>query len=209
MNIILKYFADLDEKQLHAFSELKDLYEFHNQQVNVISRKDIQHIYLHHVLHSLSVTKFIQWNDKCKILDLGTGGGFPAIPLAIYFPQIQFTAIDGTGKKIKVVKEIAESLKLNNLEAKHLRAEECKEQFHFVLSRAVTSLLQLCILGKPLIKKQGLTAMPNGIIAYKGGDIKEEIKVIKSKAYFEIWNISDRIPEEYFGEKQLVYMQLH
>ncbi len=209
MDLLLNYFPELDKNQLHAFHQLGALYESHNEKVNLISRKDIQHLYLHHILHSLTITKFINWNDKCRILDLGTGGGFPAIPLAIYYPNVFFTAIDGTGKKIKVVQEIAEALQLKNIEAKHLRAEDCKEQFHFVVSRAVTTLNQLCILGKPLIKKDSVTALPNGIIAYKGGNINEEIKEIKSKAYYEIWNIYDKFPEDYFMEKQLVYLQLH
>ena len=160
-------------------------------------------------MHSLTLTNFINWNDKCRILDLGTGGGFPAIPLAIFYPNTSFTAIDGTGKKIKVVREIAEALKLKNVEAKQLRAEDCKEKFHFVVSRGVTTLNQLCSLSKPLIQRDSLTALPNGIIAYKGGNLKDEIKEITSKAYYEIWNIHDIFPEDYFVEKQLVYLQLH
>lgn len=209
MDLLLKYFPELDKNQLLAFHQLKTLYETHNKNVNLISRKDIQHIYLHHILHSLTLTKFINWNQKCKVLDLGTGGGFPVIPLAIYYPKVSFTAIDGTGKKIKVVNEIAEALQLKNIEAKQLRAEECKDKFHFVVSRAVTTLNQLCILCKPLVLRDSVTALPNGIIAYKGGDIKEEIKEIKSKAYYEIWNIYDEFPEDYFQEKQLIYLQLH
>jgi 16S rRNA (guanine527-N7)-methyltransferase len=209
MDIILKYFPDLDSEKISAFGKLSSLYELYNERVNVISRKDIQHIYLHHVLHSLSICKFIHWNTNCRILDLGTGGGFPAIPLAIMYPEIQFTAIDGTGKKIKVVQEIAQSLQLKNIKAVHLRAEDCKEKFHFVISRAVTRLNQLCILAKPLIKKVSITAQPNGIIAYKGGNLTEEIKEIKSKAYYEIWDIYDVLHEDYFIEKALVYLQLH
>ncbi len=209
MEILLKYFPGLSESESHSFGELKKLYEMYNERVNVISRKDIQHIYLHHVLHSLTIAKFIQWKQECKILDLGTGGGFPAIPLAILFPEIQFTAIDGTGKKIKIVQEIANALSLKNITAQHLRAEECKETFHFVISRAVTSLHQLCVLSKPLIRKKSITAQPNGIIAYKGGNLKPEIVEIKSKAYYEIWDIYDKFPEDYFLEKQLVYLQLY
>jgi 16S rRNA (guanine527-N7)-methyltransferase len=209
MELLLKYFPELDKNQLLALHQLRAIYEAFNEKVNLISRKDIQHIYLHHVLHSLTLTKFIQWNHKCSVLDLGTGGGFPAIPLAIYYPEVSFTAIDGTGKKIKVVREVAEALQLKNIEAKHLRAEDCKDKYHFVVSRAVTTLNQLCILSKPLIRKDSVTALPNGVIAYKGGNITEEIKEIKSKAYYEIWNIRDRFPEDYFDEKYLIYLQLH
>lgn len=209
MDLLLKYFPNLDKNQLWAIHQLRSIYETYNEQVNLISRKDIQHIYLHHVLHSLTLVKFMNWNDTCNILDLGTGGGFPAIPLAIYYPQISITAIDGTGKKIKVVQEIAEALQLKNIVAKQLRAEDCKEKFHFVVSRGVTSLNQLCILSKPLIKKDSITALPNGIIAYKGGNLKAEIKEITSKSYYEIWNIHEQFKEDYFKEKYLVYLQLH
>jgi 16S rRNA (guanine527-N7)-methyltransferase len=209
MELLLKYFPNLDKAKLEAFFKLKDLYESHNEKVNLISRKDIEHIYLHHVLHSLTLTKFVNWNDRCKILDLGTGGGFPAIPLAIYYPEIKFTAIDGTGKKIRIVNEVAEALQLKNIKAMHLRAEDCKEKFHFVVSRAVTTLAQLCTLCKPLLLKDDVTALPSGIIAYKGGDIKNELKEIKSRAYYEVWDIYDHFPEEYFLEKYLVYLQLH
>jgi 16S rRNA (guanine527-N7)-methyltransferase len=194
---------------LDAFRQLKEIYEFHNERVNLVSRKDIQHIYLHHILHSLTLTKFVQWNSKCQILDLGTGGGFPAIPLAIFYKDVSFTAIDGTGKKIAAVRDIAAALKLTNVEALQLRAEDCKQKFHFIVSRAVTTLPNLCILGKPLIKKDSITALPNGVIAYKGGAIQEEIKDIRSMAYYENWNIYQQFPEEYFKEKHLVYLQLH
>ncbi|MBK6544657.1 MAG: 16S rRNA (guanine(527)-N(7))-methyltransferase RsmG [Saprospiraceae bacterium] len=209
MELILNYFPELSKEQKDSLQQLKQLYETQNALVNVISRKDIDALYLHHVLHSLTITKFIQLNAQCKLLDLGTGGGFPAIPLAIYYPDIFFTAIDGTGKKIKVANQIAEALNLKNIKFLHLRAEEYKENVNFVVSRAVCSLDQLCNYSKSIIKKQSITALPNGVIAYKGGDLNEELKAIKNKAYYEIWDIYDLFPEAYFLEKKLVYLQLH
>ncbi len=209
MDYIDHYFPQLLTSQKEAFGQLKAMYEVHNAKVNLISRKDMDAFYLHHVLHSLTITAFINWNSNCKILDLGTGGGFPVIPLAIYYPEIQFTAIDGTGKKIKMVNEIANELNLKNLTALHLRAEDCIEKFHFVISRAVCSLDQLIAYSKPLLLKESKSALPNGLIAYKGGDLIEEIKAIKKKAYFEVYDIFKKFPEEYFNEKKLVYLQLH
>lgn len=209
METIDRYFPDITKVQRMTLLKLKALYEEQNAKINVISRKDMESFYLHHVLHSLSITAFVNWNAKCRILDLGTGGGFPAIPLAIYYPEIQFTAIDGTGKKIKVLIEIAEHLGIKNLKAFHLRAEDCKEKFHFIVSRAVCSLEQLVQYSKPLLLRDSVTALPNGIIAYKGGDLVEEIREIKKQAYFETYDIYKKFPETYFQEKKLVYLQLH
>lgn len=209
MDIILKYFPKLQTEQIEAFSRLKPLYEEYNAKVNVISRKDMEQLYLHHVLHSLTLTSFVQWNDRCHVLDLGTGGGFPVIPLAIFHPDVQFTAIDGTGKKIRVVQEIVDALQLKNVKAQHLRAEDCLEKVHFVVSRAVTSLEQLAVYARPLLLKNSVTAQPNGVIAYKGGDLKDEIAAIRNRAYYELWPIHEKFPEDYFLEKQLVYLQLH
>ncbi|MBK6859657.1 MAG: 16S rRNA (guanine(527)-N(7))-methyltransferase RsmG [Saprospiraceae bacterium] len=209
MDTIDRYFPDITSVQRSNFLKLKVLYEEQNAKINVISRKDMESFYLHHVLHSLTITAFVNWNSKCRLLDLGTGGGFPAIPLAIYYPEIQFTAIDGTGKKIKVLTEIAEQLGLKNLKAMHLRAEDCKEKFHFIVSRAVCSLDQLIQYSKPLLLRDAVTALPNGVLAYKGGDLTEEIREIKKKAYFETYDIHQKFPEAYFQEKKLVYLQLH
>lgn len=209
METIDRYFPNLTVAQKDIFTRLKSLYEEQNAKINVISRKDMESFYLHHVLHSLSITAFVNWNLSCKILDLGTGGGFPVVPLAIYYPEIQFTAIDGTGKKIKVVNEIADQLGIKNLKALHLRAEDCREKFHFIVSRAVCSLDLLIQYSKPLLLQTSVTALPNGVIAYKGGDLTEEIRDIKKKAYFEIYDIHQKFPEPYFQEKKLVYLQLH
>lgn len=207
MQKIRQYFPSLSKFQLDQFEQLKMLYEQHNADVNVISRKDMDMLYLHHVLHSLTLTAFLQWPASTKVLDLGTGGGFPAIPLAIYFPEVQFTAIDGTGKKIKVVRSIASSIGLKNLDAQQMRAESCKEKFHFIVSRAVTDLAQLSIYARPLLFKKSIAAMPNGLVAYKGGDLKDELNSISSRAYLETWSIYDKFPEEYFIEKKLIYIQ--
>lgn len=207
MDKIRTYFPGLSSRKLDQLEQLKTLYEQHNADVNVISRKDLDMLYLHHVLHSLTLCAFLQWPASTKVLDLGTGGGFPAIPLAIYFPEVQFTAIDGTGKKINVVRAIASSIGLKNLEAHHLRAESCKEKFHFVVSRAVTDLAHLSIYARPLLLKKSIAAIPNGLIAYKGGDLKDELNSISSRAYLETWSIYDKFPEEYFMEKKLIYIQ--
>lgn len=209
MEPIDHYFPEITTAQRTSLMKLKALYEEQNAKINVISRKDMESFYLHHVLHSLSITAFVNWNTKCRILDLGTGGGFPAVPLAIYYPEIQFTAIDGIGKKIKVLTEIVEQLGIKNLKAFQLRAEDCKEKFHFIVSRAVCSLDQLVQYSKPLLLRDAVTALPNGVFAYKGGDLTEEIREIKKKAYFEIYDIHQKFPEPYFEEKKLVYLQLH
>ncbi len=208
MERLLYYFPELNTNQLEAFRALKSLYEEANAKVNVISRKDMDQFYVHHVLHSLTLSAFVNWNANCKILDLGTGGGFPVIPLAILMPQVRFTAIDGTGKKIKVVQEVIQHLKIKNVEALHVRAEDFRGSFHFVISRAVTQLDQLIQYARHLVPVKSVTALPNGLIAFKGGNLKDELSALPKGVYLEIWDIHDRFPEAFFEEKKLIYVQL-
>ncbi len=208
MDRILSYFTKLTDQQIDCFRQLDALYRDWNSKINVISRKDIDQLYLHHVLHSLSIAKVIQFKPSTDILDIGTGGGFPGIPLAILFPESKFTLIDATRKKIMVVNEVASALGLKNVMALHIRAEELRQQkFDFVVSRAVTDLPQLCLWGFPLIKNQHKHALPNGLIALKGGDIKAEIKALPRGSYAESYPIFNFFPEPYFEEKYVVYVQ--
>ena len=205
MDIILKYFPDLLEKQIKQFSQLQDLYNEWNSQINVISRKDMDNLYLKHVLHSLAIAKVISFADGTKVLDVGTGGGFPGIPLAILFPNVEFLLVDSIGKKIKVVNEVANSIGLKNLRAEHKRAEQVNGQFDFVVSRAVTRMKvfhQWVI--KRISTKQKNTFL-NGILYLKGGDLTEELKGIKN---VELYNIPDFFEEEFFETKKVVYISL-
>ncbi|MBK8954423.1 MAG: 16S rRNA (guanine(527)-N(7))-methyltransferase RsmG [Saprospiraceae bacterium] len=207
MDEILYYFKYLQPDQITKFEKLKSLYEIYNARVNLISRKDMDAFYLHHVLHSLTISAFVPWKPGCKILDLGTGGGFPLIPLAILYPELEFTGIDGTGKKVKAVEWISEELNLRNVKAIHIRAEEFKGNFHFVVSRAVCSLALLAQYSRHLLHNKYICPLPNGIIAYKGGDLTSEIREIQKQHYYEIWDIHTKFPNPYFEEKKLVYMQ--
>ncbi|MBK9109281.1 MAG: 16S rRNA (guanine(527)-N(7))-methyltransferase RsmG [Saprospiraceae bacterium] len=207
MDKISQYFDNLNADQLAKFIQLKPLYQSYNEKVNLISRKDMDAFYLHHVLHSLSLSAFISWTSKCKILDLGTGGGFPLIPLAILYPEVEFTGIDGTGKKIKAVQFIANELQLNNVQAFPTRAEDFDGRFHYIISRAVCTLSLLSQYSNDLLYKKSICPLPNGIIAYKGGDLKNEINDIQKQHYYEIWDIHSKFPEPYFIEKKLVYLQ--
>ncbi|MGE5357354.1 MAG: 16S rRNA (guanine(527)-N(7))-methyltransferase RsmG [Deltaproteobacteria bacterium] len=204
---ILKYFPDLDKYQLQQFQLIWSLYTEWNSKINLISRNDIENLFLHHILHSLAILKFYKFRSGAKILDLGTGGGFPGIPLALMLPDVNFTLIDGTSKKIKVVHDVSDKLELKNVKALHIRAEEFKEKFDFVVTRAVASIDVLqnwCI---PLLKVASVGEMPSGIFAYKGGDYRTELKKIKKTNYIEINNIYDVFPEEYFKEKVIIYLQ--
>ncbi len=207
MQPLLHYFPDLSHRQIQQFAALPDLYNFWNQRVNLISRKDLDNLIVNHVLHSISLAKFIRFIENAKVLDLGTGGGFPAIPLSILFPDVAFVAIDGTAKKIKVVNEIAHSIDLKNLQALHMRAEDCKLKFHFVVSRAVAELPKLWAWAHPLILPKPVQALPNGLLAYKGGNIAAELKSISPITYFEVWNIAEVFNLDYYKEKYLVYVQ--
>lgn len=206
MDIILKYFPDLTEKQKKQFAQLYDLYVDWNSKINVISRKDIENLYTHHVLHSLGIAKLIEFKDGTKIMDVGTGGGFPGIPLAILFPKCQFLLVDSIGKKIKVATEVATALGLRNVEAKHTRAQEVKEKFDFVVSRAVMNLPDLVEIVKKNISKEQKNVLPNGLICLKGGDLDEEMKPFKKTA--EADDLSMYFEEEFFETKKIVYVML-
>jgi len=206
-NTIYKYFSDFSDVQKDQFGQLGDLYKSWNQQINVVSRKDIDSIYLHHILHSLSIACFLPFNPGSRILDLGTGGGLPGIPLAIFFPEVEFLLIDGTAKKIKVANEIIDALGLKNAVALHKRSEELKGSFDFVLARAVTRLEKLLPLCLRLVSKKHTHFLPNGIITLKGGDLKDEIlEVSKHNEVMKV-PISKFYEEEYFEEKYILYIQ--
>ncbi len=204
MNIIFKYFPKLDETQRSLFEQLQPTYAEWNSQINVISRKDFPEFYEHHVLHSLAIAKLISFTPGTKILDVGTGGGFPGIPLAILFPKAQFHLVDSIGKKIKVVNSVIESLGLQNVTAQQIRAEELTEKYDFVVSRAVTRLPEFVPWVRKNIAQKQINAMPNGIIYLKGGDITDEIKPFKNRVFVK--NLSDWFDEEFFETKKVVHL---
>lgn len=206
MNLILKYFPKLNEKQIALFTQLEPLYAEWNAQINVISRKDFPEFYEHHVLHSLAIAKLINFTAGTKILDVGTGGGFPGIPLAIMFPEAQFHLVDSIGKKIKVVNGVVESLGIENVTAEQIRAEQLADKYDFVVSRAVTRLPEFVPWVRKNIAKKQINAMPNGIIYLKGGDLQEESKPFKR--YVFIKDLSDYFGEEFFKTKKVVHLPL-
>lgn len=206
MQSILKYFPELTDQQQHQFDMLYDLYTDWNSKINVISRKDIENLYLHHVLHSLAIAKLLHFRDTTSILDVGTGGGFPGIPLAILFPECQFTLIDSIAKKIRVGQEVATAIGLTNITLKHLRAQEEKSKYDFVVSRAVMPLSDLVTLIRKNIASRQHNAMPNGLICLKGGELTHEIIPFKSIA--ESYEISTYFNEDYFKTKKIVYVPL-
>ena len=185
---------------------LQDLYNGWNAKINVISRKDIQQLYEHHVLHSLAIAKFISFKSGTNILDFGTGGGFPGIPLAILFPECRFTLIDGTGKKVRVAQEVATAVGLKNVETKHIRGEEEKGKYDFVVSRAVMPLPELIKIVRKNISKQQKNVLPNGIICLKGGSLEDELKPFSN--IVQVTEISNWFTEEWFQTKQVVYLPL-
>lgn len=200
-------FKDLDEAQVQQLLSLQSLYKEWNDKINVISRKDIENVGLHHTYHSLLLTKFASFKPGTQITDLGTGGGFPGIPLAIALPQVQFTLIDGTRKKLTVAQDIADQLNLKNVKTIHTRAEEFKQKSDFVVTRAVAAMPKLIQWARPLIKGKQLNAMPNGMFAWKGGNIKEEINEMPKGEYTEIHRLSKVTGDPYFEEKCIVYWQ--
>lgn len=204
MQIIEKYFPHLTATQRAQFDQLDALYHDWNTKINVISRKDIDNLYEHHVLHSLAISMAMRFKDGSKILDFGTGGGFPGIPLAILFPQCQFKLIDGTGKKILVANEVAKAIGLKNVVAEHLRGEDEKGKYDFIVSRAVMPIPDLMKICKKNISKTQQNAMPNGIICLKGGNLEEELKPFKKIA--EVYPISEWFQEEWFQEKNIIYI---
>lgn len=204
MDIILKYFPNITEKQKQQFAALYDLYADWNSKINVISRKDIENLYTHHVLHSLGIAKLIQFKDGSKIMDVGTGGGFPGVPLAILFPKCNFLLVDSIGKKIKVATEVSSAIGLENIQFRHCRAEEVKEQFDFVVSRAVMPLPDLVKIIRKNVSKEQQNALPNGLICLKGGNLEGELKPFKKTA--EADDLSMYFEEEYFKTKKIVYV---
>lgn len=206
MEQILKYFPNLTDTQKAQFEALYDLYFEWNAKINVISRKDIENLYEHHVLHSLAIAEIIRFQPGSTILDVGTGGGFPGIPLAILFPESTFVLIDSIGKKIKVGTEVATAIGLKNITLKHLRVQEEKGQFDFVVSRAVMPLDDLVKLVKKNISKKAANALPNGLICLKGGELQHEILPYKNVA--ELFEVSEFFNEEYFKTKKAVYVPL-
>ncbi|CAM3790607.1 16S rRNA (guanine(527)-N(7))-methyltransferase RsmG [Sphingobacterium prati] len=207
VDIIYSYFPKLTDIQKEQFAKLADLYTFWNSQINVISRKDIDSLYLHHVLHSLGIAKFVQeLAPGTQILDVGTGGGFPGIPMAILFPEVKFHLVDSIGKKIKVVREVAAGLGLKNVEADHIRAEQLDDKYDFVISRAVTRLGEFAPWIRNKFAKNDKNGIPNGILYLKGGDLSEEIKESKLKA--ELHPLSGYFKEDFFETKYLVYVPM-
>ena len=206
MDEILKYFPNLTEKQKNQYNALYELYVDWNSKINVISRKDIDNLYERHVLHSLGIAEFIKFKPNSAILDVGTGGGFPGIPLAIMFPKVQFTLIDSIGKKIKVGTEVANAIGLKNISFKHLRVQDEKGKFDFVVSRAVMPLDELVKLVKKNISPKQQNALPNGLICLKGGELQHEILPFKNIA--ETCELGEIFEGEFFKTKKVVYLPL-
>lgn len=206
MQSILKYFPNLTERQKEQFAALNELYHDWNQKINVISRKDIDNLYEHHILHSLAIAKAIRFKAGSNILDFGTGGGFPGVPLAIMFPECNFKLIDGTGKKIRVAQEVANAIGLENCHPTHLRGEDEKGEYDFVVSRAVMQLPDLMKIIRKNISKKQQNAMINGLLCLKGGDMQAETAQFKN--IVEITDISTWFEEEWFVGKQLVYVPI-
>lgn len=206
MDIILKYFPNISDIQKQQFAALYDLYVDWNSKINVISRKDIENLYTHHVLHSLAIAKLIQFQDGTKIMDVGTGGGFPGVPLAILFPECDFLLVDSIGKKIKVAAEVSDAIALKNVQFRHCRVEEEKGKFDFVVSRAVMPLPDLVKIIRKNISKEQHNALPNGLICLKGGNLESEMNPFKKSA--EADDLSMFFEEEYFKTKKIVYVMI-
>ncbi|WP_300796252.1 16S rRNA (guanine(527)-N(7))-methyltransferase RsmG [uncultured Bacteroides sp.] len=207
MEIIQKYFPELTDIQKEQFMALYDLYTDWNSKINVISRKDITNLYEHHVLHSLGIAKVINFRPGTEIMDLGTGGGFPGIPLAIMFPDTHFHLVDSIGKKVKVATEIASAIGLKNVTTRHCRAEEEKQLFDFVVSRAVMPLTDLLKIIRKNIKKEQHNALPNGLICLKGGELQNEVMPVKHQTV--MYDLKDYFEEEFFETKKVVYVTIN
>ena len=205
MEIIQKYFTDLTETQLAQFAKLQELYKDWNLKINVVSRKDIDELYLRHVLHSLGIAKIISFKPGSKVLDVGTGGGFPGIPLAILFPETQFHLVDSIGKKIKVVNEVTAGLGLQNVKTTHGRVEEVKEQYDFIISRAVAQMETFVRWTKGKIAKKQNQNLKNGILYLKGGDLTEELALYTSATIYDLPNF---FQEEFFETKKVVHLAM-
>lgn len=204
MELITRYFPNLSDKQKEQFVALYDLYMDWNSKINVISRKDITNLYEHHVLHSLGIARFIQFTSGTRIMDLGTGGGFPGIPLAIFFPEVNFHLVDSIGKKVKVATEVAQAIELKNITFRHCRAEEEKQLFDFVVSRAVMPLADLLKICRKNIAKEQHNALPNGLICLKGGELEKETMPVRQKVVLH--DLKDEFTEEFFETKKVVYV---
>jgi 16S rRNA (guanine527-N7)-methyltransferase len=205
-DLIFQYFTNLTPTQQQQFSQLQELYEHWNRQINVISRKDIDQLYERHVLHSLGIAKVVSFLPGEMVLDVGTGGGFPGIPLAILFPETKFYLVDSIGKKIKVVQEVSTALGLTNLRAAHMRAEQFEERFDFVVSRAVTRLKDFYPWVKDKFNKQSKNSIPNGILYLKGGDLVEEIA--ESRLAVRRYDLKNYFAGEFFETKQVIYVKV-
>ncbi|MDG5799113.1 16S rRNA (guanine(527)-N(7))-methyltransferase RsmG [Marinilabiliaceae bacterium ANBcel2] len=206
MELILKYFKNLSTNKVKQIEQLADLYKYWNEKINVISRKDMDNFYERHVLHSLAIAKLISFKPNTKIIDIGTGGGFPGIPLAILFPETEFTLIDSTGKKIKVVKAISEALQLKNVSTIQIRSEEHKGKYDFIVSRAVTNMPNFVKNSQHLIAKKGENSIGNGILYLKGGDLSNEIAPFKN--IVSITELNDFFEEPFFSTKALIHIPL-
>lgn len=203
MELILKYFPNLSEDQISKFQKLESLYKDWNLKINVVSRKDIDELYLRHVLHSLAIAKVIMFKDGTKIMDVGTGGGFPGVPLAIMFPNCHFHLVDSIAKKLKVVNEVTDGLGLTNVETTHTRVEDIKETYDFIVSRAVAAMPTFVHWTKGKIAKKQKNDLKNGILYLKGGDLSEELKNYTTTT---IYNLSDFYKEDFFETKKLVHL---
>ena len=205
-DLLFRYFPNLTETQKNQYTKLYDLYKDWNEKINVISRKDIDNLYVNHVLHSLGIASVISFKPGAKILDVGTGGGFPGIPLAIFFPETQFHLVDSIGKKITVVKNVADTLGLKNVKAEQLRAETIKDDYDFIVSRAVTRLKEFYGWVHRLAKKKSVHDLYNGILYLKGGELEEELNELKKP--YQLFDLSDFFKEEFFETKKIVYVPL-
>lgn len=205
MDIIHKYFSNLSDTQIDQFSKLQELYQDWNLKINVVSRKDIDELYLRHVLHSLGIAKVIQFKPNSKVLDVGTGGGFPGIPLAILFPETQFHLVDSIGKKIKVVNEVVEGLGLQNVKTTHGRVEEVKDTYDFIVSRAVAQMETFVRWTRGKINKKQQHDLKNGILYLKGGDLSEELQKYTSAT---LYDLPDYFSEDFFETKKVVHLAM-
>ena len=201
--LIEKYFPNLSEQQREQFARLGEVYAEWNAKINVVSRKDMEHIYLHHILHSLAIAKVCHFADGAQVLDVGCGGGFPSVPLAIMFPNVQFTACDSIGKKIRVVEGVCEAVGIKNIRTVNGRVEQLKEQFDYIVSRAVTDMPTFVGWVRGMVRKGEKGSLPNGILYLKGGDLTEELQA--SRRQWERYYISEFFEEEFYDTKQVVY----